>query len=193
MIDRRHKAQSAGFTLIELMIVVAIVGILSVLAVYGVQKYVSSSKTAEAQNSIGQIAKDAVTAFEREGMAGTVLGTKTTSGVSRHLCGTVSATVPSTASMIQGKKYQSNPAEWNVDSKGNSGFACLKFGMDMPQYYMYSYGAPTTGSVGDSFTATAQGDLNGDGVLSLFQINGQITAAYTVAVAPNMVMVRPQE
>ena len=38
-----------GFTLIELMIVVAIVGILAVLAVYGVRKYLATAKTAEAR------------------------------------------------------------------------------------------------------------------------------------------------
>src|SRR6187399_282545 len=62
-----------GFTLIELMIVVAIVGILAVLAVYGVRKYLANAKTAEARNSLGQIGKDAVTAYEKEGMNGSVL------------------------------------------------------------------------------------------------------------------------
>jgi type IV pilus assembly protein PilA len=176
------------------MIVVAIVGILAVLAAYGVRKYIANSKTAEAQNSIGQIAKDAVTAYEREGMQATVLGVKTSSAVSRHLCYTVSATVPSTQASIAGRKYQSKESEWNVDMAGNSGFACLKFSMDMPQYYMYSYGITGTGAAaGNSFTATAQGDLNGDGVLSLYQLTGSISTGMTVMVAPNMLIVRPEE
>lgn len=44
-----------GFTLIELMAVVVIVGILATLATYGVRKYIFTSKTAEAIHMIGSI------------------------------------------------------------------------------------------------------------------------------------------
>jgi len=184
---------TAGFTLIELMIVVAIVGVLAVLAGYGVMKYAANAKTAEATNALGIMSQDAVVAYEREGMASTILGQKTSAGLSRQLCGTVSKTVPTAAGSIQGKKYQSSPADWNADAAGNSGFACLKFTMDAPQYYMYSYGVTGSGAAGNSFTAQAQGDLNGDGVLSLYQISGSVTTSMTIAVAPNLLVVRPQD
>ncbi|HEY2405854.1 MAG TPA: prepilin-type N-terminal cleavage/methylation domain-containing protein [Polyangiaceae bacterium] len=48
-------AARRGFTLIEAMVVVMIVGILAVLATYSVRKYVSSSKTSEAIEMIGAI------------------------------------------------------------------------------------------------------------------------------------------
>jgi type IV pilus assembly protein PilA len=188
----------AGFTLVELMIVVAIVGILAVLATYGVRKYVNNAKTAEARNAIGQISKDASTAFERESMASIVLGKGATAKVTRALCASATQSVPSAIGSVAGKKYQANPAanvDWNFDEKTNKGFACLKFTIQQPQYYMYNYssdGDVTVPTTGTAFSVVANGDLDGNGTQSTFKILGSV-ANNNLFVAPNLIETDPEE
>jgi type IV pilus assembly protein PilA len=175
------------------MIVVAIVGILAVLGIYGVRKYLANAKTAEARNSIGQMSKDAATAYERESMTGAVLAVSSAAGFSRSLCTTTTKSVPSSSAKVQGSKYQSDVSEWNLQASTNGGFSCLKFSMDQPQYYMYSYTSSGAGSSGSVFTAIANGDLNGDQNMSTFSIQGAINASLALNVAPNMIEQFPEE
>jgi len=70
----------------------------------------------------------------------------------------------------------------------------MKFELDQPQYYQYTYtSSGTSGASGDTFIATANGDLNGDGVESTFGLVGQINSSMVLNIAPNIAETQPEE
>lgn len=168
-----------------------VIGTFAATTACGVTRYQQQAKAAEARNALGQIGKGAAAAFEREQMP-TVIAAGQAVGVVHALCATAANTVPSSAAQIKGIKYMSSPSDWS--GSATEGWQCLHFQMDAPQYFMYGYAAKGASAPGDSFTATAKGDLNGDGVLSQYTLTGTVAAGGSdVDVAPSIVEKDPFE
>ena len=162
MIKALLRKRDEGFTLVELMIVVAIIGVLAALAIYGVSRYLKHSKTAEATRNLGSIETGSKNSFQQEtDTSGAGSGPFT-----HQFCAKATAAVPA-AGVPLAAKVKAGATEW-----GAAAWTCLKFSINEPQFYQYSYDSTGTGT-GASYTATAIGDLDGNGTKSNFQLIGK--------------------
>ncbi len=157
---RSIKRLMAGFTLVELMIVVVILGILAAVAIPAFTRYVKRSKTSEATGNIAKIYQGQTTYYQ--------------ASLERGAASFVNAAAFPSSSPAS-SKYAANNAGWT----GDANWSAIGFSLDSGHYYQYS-SPGTTGSAGGSittgFTARAVGNLDGDGTNSTFERLGNLVA-----------------
>jgi type IV pilus assembly protein PilA len=160
-----------GFTLIELMIVVAIIGVLAAVAVPAFVKYLRRSKTVEATMNLRKLYDSSVSYYAADH------SDKTGVVVPRQFPKSVALT-PTTGKccLTTGGKCKPDPATFQ-DTDGT--WPALNFSVDDPYYFQYEY--DSSGSDADSrFEAYAYGDMDCDGTYSTFMRNGSIMSDNSV-------------
>ncbi len=91
------KKKDKGFTLIELMIVVAIIGILAAIAIPNFMRYQAKSKQSEAKGNLGSIYTSEITYnAENDAYTGTITALDWTSAGTTRYTYSLLATTPTT-------------------------------------------------------------------------------------------------
>jgi len=161
----RARKKSGGFTLVELMIVVAIIGILAAVAIPAFTRYVKKSRTSEAVGHLNKEWAGSLTYYESDHIlaGGTALPKQFPTGTAA-LAGSGSA-----CGCLTGARCAGGDTVWGSDPI----WLALNFSLPDAHNYTPGYIGAGEGSAAQ-FTGIVTGDLNCNGTFASFQRNGRI-------------------
>ena len=150
------KQAQQRFTLIELMIVVAIIGILAAVAIPAFMDYMKRSKKTEASLQLNKIGKNSKRAYMENSqyVSGSTPFTPAPVTAGKGCCGGAGASPNHCAA---------NPSSFT----GNPTWKALDFEIDEDTLFYYSYGGTNV-----DYTAVAIGDLDCDTTEITYTLTG---------------------
>ena len=184
-------SKKEGFTLIELMIVVAIIGILAAIAIPAFINYVKRSKTSEAANNLKSMFEGAATYYDAENWTGGVPAPgATVTGVSH-------CTIDSAEMDVEPSSAKNIPL-WSGESN-NRMFQAMNFAPADGLYFQYGLTAAAASACGFTpntatlYTFYANGDLDDDNVESTFRLEAGTNDDNVLYRAPGIQQISPLE
>lgn len=194
-LDIQRLRKQRGFTLIEIMIVVAILGILAAIAIPALTKYMRRSKTSEARIQLAKLFDSTSAYFNEEhvdrGAVGLLGGGGAIADAAPHRCPYPAGTpAGGAAGVTPADSFDCNlgPGGHCVPALGGAGAGYyemslwtdnpmwndLNFQMEQGHFFHYNFitSNQVTGFGACQFTAQAFGDLDADGTFSTFERSG---------------------
>jgi type IV pilus assembly protein PilA len=165
--SRLLAKKKAGFTLLELMIVVAILGILAAVAIPAFMTYIKRSRTSEANVNVEKMFTAAATYYSKDWTQG------------------AGATAPVETQCLVDSIAQSpaNPGPQKVAFAADLNATAMGFTIADPVYFGYSAVSSGAGcgitAIDNGYTFYGVGDLDGDDTDSSFSQASAIQASLT--------------